>query len=116
MLDLDVSSEEQRYYIALLLDIYGGLLTNKQKESLELYFQEDLSLSEISEIKGISRQGVLDNIKNGVKALNKADQKLKILDKIRKYENRLTEIAKIITNADIDIKTRQEILNIIGDN
>ena len=47
MLDLDVSSEEQRYYIALLLDIYGGLLTNKQKESLELYFQEDLSLSEI---------------------------------------------------------------------
>ena len=57
MFDFDVASGAERYKIARFLDVYGGLLTEAQKEALSLYFNEDLSLGEISDIKGISRQG-----------------------------------------------------------
>ena len=69
MFNFDVASETERYRIARLLDVYGRLLTEKQKDVLDLYFQDDLSLSEISDIKGISRQGVRSNIMQGIKTL-----------------------------------------------
>ena len=46
----------------ILFDIYGPLLTDKQRETLDLYYNEDLSLGEIAENYGISRQGVRDVI------------------------------------------------------
>ena len=49
--------------VALLLDFYGDLLTEKQRDSLEFYYNDDLSLGEIAANLGISRQGVRDNIK-----------------------------------------------------
>ena len=49
MSDIDISSEKERFRIMLMLDRYGSLLTEKQRDTLELYFQDDLSLSEISE-------------------------------------------------------------------
>ena len=51
--------------IALLFDFYGEMLTEKQKDVIDLYYNEDLSLAEIAEHEGISRQGVRDNIKRG---------------------------------------------------
>ena len=45
--------------ITLLLDFYGELLTEKQREALELYYNDDLSLGEIGADFGISRQGAL---------------------------------------------------------
>lgn len=49
--------------IALLFDFYGEILTEKQREVIELYYEEDLSLSEIAESQNITRQGVRDAIK-----------------------------------------------------
>ena len=49
--------------VAFLLDFYGDLLTEKQRESLDFYYNDDLSLGEIGANLGISRQGVRDNIK-----------------------------------------------------
>ena len=60
---VDASSGSDRARLALLLDCYGKILTEKQYTSMDLYFQEDLTLSEISEQTGITRQGVWDNIK-----------------------------------------------------
>jgi hypothetical protein len=54
-----------------LLDCYSSMLTNRQQEILQLYFAEDLSLSEIEEMLGISRAAVHDTISKGVKALLK---------------------------------------------
>jgi len=51
--------------IALLYDFYGDMLTDKQQEMIELYYNEDLSLAEIAAHSGISRQGVRDSIKRG---------------------------------------------------
>jgi len=76
MRSFDTSSKENRVEIAFLLDLYGEMLTDKRREALEYYIQEDLSLSEISEINGISRQGVRDNISEGVRALYKYEEKL----------------------------------------
>ena len=49
--------KSQAYRMALLYDFYGDVLTERQKEFYDLYYNEDLSLSEIAENSGISRQG-----------------------------------------------------------
>ena len=49
--------------IAFLLDFYGEMLTDKQRDMVDYYYNEDLSLAEIAENEGISRQGVRDSIK-----------------------------------------------------
>ena len=49
--------------MSLLFDFYGETLTEKQRELFDLYYNEDLSLSEIAEHAGITRQGVRDSIK-----------------------------------------------------
>ena len=51
--------------ISVLLDIYGDVLTNKQKECLDLYYNKDFSLTEIAEYYNITRQGARDFIKKG---------------------------------------------------
>ena len=52
--------------ITFLLDFYGDMLTEKQREVVECYYNEDLSLAEIAEEKGITRQGVRDGIMNAL--------------------------------------------------
>ena len=54
--------KNQTYRMTMLLDFYGELLTERQKEFFDLYYNEDLSLAEIAENYGISRQGVRDAI------------------------------------------------------
>ena len=54
--------KNQTFRMTMLFDFYGELLTDRQKEFYQLYYDEDLSLSEIAENYGISRQGVRDVI------------------------------------------------------
>lgn len=65
----------------LLLDIYGVLLSERKRELLELYFNEDYSLTEISELTGISRQGVRDSIRKSKDEISELESKLKIAEK-----------------------------------
>ena len=55
--------EDSRLSRSMLLDFYGELLTEKQRTCFDLHYNEDLSLSEIAEMLGISRQGAWDNIR-----------------------------------------------------
>ena len=66
-----------------MLDIYKGLLTDKQTEALEYYYYQDYSLGEIAELMDVSRQGVRDFIKRGESVLDEAEQKLRLVDKFR---------------------------------
>ena len=61
---------------SILLDHYGSVLTQRQRDILTEYYDEDLSLSEIAENFGITRQGVRDAIKHGEAALDELEQKL----------------------------------------
>lgn len=62
--------------ISLLLDFYGELLPGIRREALELYYNDDMSLAEISDEIGISRQGVRDRIVKGEKMLFDYEEKL----------------------------------------
>ena len=67
--------EDDRLMQSMLLDFYGELLTDKQRECYDLHVNEDLSLSEIAEQSGISRQGVWDNIRRAESALREMEEK-----------------------------------------
>ena len=62
--------------MSLLFDFYGETLTEKQRELFDLYYNEDLSLAEIAEHAGITRQGVRDSIKRAEHALGEMEEKL----------------------------------------
>lgn len=66
--------------VAVLLDFYGGMLTDKQRDVIDLYYNQDLSLSEIAEHEGITRQGVRDSIKRGEVFLFELEDKLGLFD------------------------------------
>ena len=67
--------EEGRLMQSMLLDFYGELLTDKQRECYDLHVNEDLSLSEIAEQSGVSRQGVWDNIRRAEAAMREMEEK-----------------------------------------
>ena len=94
---------ENNVKISILLEIYGSLLTSKQKELLEDYYNNDLSLSEIAQNNGITRQAVRDNLKKGEKKLFEYEEKLNIMKKNSMQEEQialiLSEICKISTKA-----------------
>ena len=66
--------------VAVLLDFYGNMLTDKQRDAIDLYYNQDLSLSEIAEHQEITRQGVRDSIKRGEVYLFELEDKLHLFD------------------------------------
>jgi len=70
---------EKNLDVNVLLDIYGALLTERQRETLELYYGEDLSLGEISQETGITRQGVMNCIRKAEKKLFELESKLGLM-------------------------------------
>lgn len=78
-----------------MLDIYKALLTDKQAEAMEYYYNDDYSLGEISELMDISRQGVRDFIKRGEAVVDEIDAKLKLEEKL-KHAAQIREAAQLI--------------------
>lgn len=83
------------YKSSLLYDFYGELLTDHQKEIYEDYVLNDLSLVEIAEQKGISKQGVHDLIKRCDKILNEYESKLKLIEKFKKTKKDIEIICEL---------------------
>ena len=72
---------ESIYETTLLFDFYGELLTENQKDVVRMHILEDYSLSEISEILNISRQGVHDSLKRALKALKNYEETLHLVQR-----------------------------------
>ena len=90
------------YKSSLLYDFYGELLTDHQKEIYEDYVLNDLSLVEIAEQKGISKQGVHDLVKRCDKILNEYEAKLKLIEKFESTKKDIEKICEIASdNAEI---------------
>ena len=77
-------SADDRAYICRLLDIYGVLLSEKNRDLADLYYNEDLSLAEISENCGLTRQGVRDAVKRSVAELKNCEAALGIAERTEK--------------------------------
>lgn len=106
---------EKDLKISLLLDYYGELLSEKQRRLVDAYYNGDLSLSEISENEGMTRQGVRDGIKRAELQLYDADNKLGLVEKGRE----LSKLAdKIISAADLidseDEKIKKAVRSIVS--
>lgn len=80
--------------VSMLLDFYGEMLTEKQRSFLRYYFDDDLSLSEIAENEGITRQGVRDAIQRSQNLLFDMEEKLGIVKRFESVKNSLNEISK----------------------
>ena len=91
--------------MAMLFDFYGDLLTERQKEFYDLYYNEDLSLAEIAENYGISRQGVRDVIVRAEAAMTEIEDKTHL---IRRFYQMQKEISAIEDAADRLLKAVNE--------
>ena len=115
--------KNQTYRMTMLFDFYGDILTPRQRELFDLYYNEDLSLAEIAENCGISRQGVRDVIVRAENAMTELEDKTGLVRRFlqlqgiedaakeirtinyRQYENpRLEELAETILDAAAALK------------
>lgn len=78
----------------LLLDYYGALLPAKQQELAKLYHYDDLSLSEIADTLGITRQGVLDGLERAEKKLRSYDEALGLIERDRELAKSASQIKR----------------------
>jgi len=83
---------DKTFELALLFDFFGDLLTEKQREYFDLYYNNDLSLSEISEMNGISRQGVRDNLLRAENTLRELEAKTGVVKKFREMQDSIKAI------------------------
>ena len=80
--------------ISFLLDFYGEMLTQKQREVIEYYYNDDLSLAEIADNEGITRQGVRDSIKRAEAQLLEMEERLGLARRFREMQAGLEQIQK----------------------
>lgn len=94
--------------LTMLLDFYGALLTDKQHEMMRLRVEEDLSLSEIADGFGVSRQAVHDALRKAEKTLTDMEEKLHLVEKYRLLHQK----ARLAMDAleDQDIVSAKQIL------
>jgi predicted DNA-binding protein YlxM (UPF0122 family) len=91
----EMCMEEKHSLICGLLDYYAAILSPRQREVLELYYYEDLSLAEIAENLGITRQGVRDTVKHGEEALEGFENALGLMKKSKLITESAEKIAKL---------------------
>lgn len=95
---------ESRFYLIELYDIYGELLTEKQREYFEEYYFDNLTLAEISENNEVSRNAIH-------KQLKEVEDKLNNYEEILKINNKNKRIKEICNNLDKDLK--EKILDVL---
>ena len=96
--------------LSLLLDYYGEFLTERQRALMQLSVQEDLSLAEIAELEGISRQGVRDAIKRGEEQLRLMETRLRLIHRTTAMRKGLKDIASGVERADMAAADRAELI------
>ena len=101
---------EERVLISLLLDFYGPLLTDKQRMSLQLHHEDDMSLGEIAEELGVSRQAVHDNLQRARHILNDYESKLHL---VAQYEAREQVINELKDTLPADVLSQSRVQKLL---
>ena len=105
------AKETERIESGILFEIYGGLLTDKKRDMMELYHDEDLSLSEIAETRGISRAAVYDALHSAKESIINYENKLGILRKSRKREAIISDMRKLASDHRSDLPELGELID-----
>ena len=101
---------EERVLISLLLDFYGPLLTDKLRMSLQLHHEDDMSLGEIAEELGVSRQAVHDNLQRARHILNDYESKLHL---VAQYEAREQVINELKDTLPADVLSQSRVQQLL---
>ena len=100
---------EEKVKISILLELYGNLLTEKQYEFMDLYYNQDLSLSEIGDNNDITRQAVRTILLKSKKKLEEYESKLKFMQKEEKIKKYIEELEETNVDKKILKKIKQQI-------
>jgi predicted DNA-binding protein YlxM (UPF0122 family) len=98
----------EKYYLIMLFDFYGNLLTENQKNIFDLYCNYDLSLGEISESKKISRQAVYDSVKRSEKKLKNFEKKLKLVERFKIVKDSLGNFSELIIKIEKNLENPEK--------
>lgn len=104
------------YEMALLFDYYGSMLTEKQKEYFDMRYNQDLSLGEIAEIQGVSRQAVFDNLTRTENLLRRMEENIGCIKRDMQLRKALEEFQDIAAqlNASSDPQVTNQAKRIIA--
>ncbi len=86
--------------LILLYDFYGPLLTERQKQAIELHYEADLGLSEVAKQMGITRQGVYDLLKRTERALEDYEYKLRLAARFQEDRKQVAMAYRILNQAE----------------
>ena len=103
----------------MIAAFYAPLLTDRQQSMLQMYCDEDLSLSEIASQYSISRQAVSDNLNRAYERLDDLEDQLKMYQKFVELKDRMTECTNLLSNVEATGSTEkylQQALSILTDN
>src|SRR5690625_5448412 len=98
---------EKTMRLNYLFDFYQSLLNTKQQEYMSMYYLEDLSLVEISELANVSRQAIYDNIKRTEAILESYEEKLLLYEKFEKRAHLLNKLKAIVNEQHNSDEVRQ---------
>lgn len=110
------ASLDKSVNISILLDFYGCLLGERQREIIGYYYNDDLSLSEIAELLGITRQGVRESIKKSEDMLETFERKLGLMRRSSETAAKIKEAADMIMTLEISessARKRDEIIKFL---
>lgn len=104
---------EKTEHMVILIDFYGPLLTDKQQQVLNLYYENDWSLSEIAESLNVTRQAVFDILKRAEYSLLEYEKKLKLVEKFNYTRIKLQELYELLDTDNIERERLTVALNIL---
>lgn len=90
-------------------DMYGSLLTEKQREAMEMYYYSDLSLTEIAEETGVTRQAAFNTIKNSEARLYELESSMKLIEKRKRVEVLLAYLKPLLKDEERGERLIEEI-------
>ncbi|HPU95482.1 MAG TPA: hypothetical protein PK488_01260 [Bacillota bacterium] len=103
--------------IARLLDLYKGIVSEKQGNMCSRYFLDNLSLSEIADNEGVSRQAVHDGIERGIESLEAADSSLRLIeisDRLSRVAERMNKLASALPEGSYEAEELTKLAAVIG--
>ncbi len=104
---------EKNLKIACLLDFYGDILSERKQAVLSMYYNDDMSLSEIAEEVGISRQGVRELIKKAEEELNFFEEKLGLFKTFREAQEHLESLTQLLDSGSDTTALRGDVAALI---